>query len=241
MSASPLPRHIAIIMDGNGRWAAARDLPRSEGHRAGAKAVRKVVTQARLRGIEVLTLYAFSAQNWNRPADEVDRLMALLVEFCEGERDLLMDEGIRFRTVGDRTRLPAETRQAVETLEEITFKNSNMQLLVALSYGGREEIVAAARSLAAQAAAGTLAPAAIDETAFAAHLTTAGVPDPDLLVRTSGEFRVSNFLLWQIAYAEIVIESKHWPDYAEADLDRAIDTFANRERRFGGLAPSPAS
>jgi undecaprenyl diphosphate synthase len=238
MSASPLPRHIAIIMDGNGRWAAAHDLPRSEGHRAGAKAVRKVVTQARQRGIEVLTLYAFSAQNWNRPADEVDRLMALLVEFCEGERDLLMDEGIRFRTVGDRARLPAETRQAVETLEEITFKNGNMQLLVALSYGGREEIVAAARSLATQAAAGKLDPAAIDETLFADHLTTAGLPDPDLLVRTSGEFRVSNFLLWQIAYAEIVIESKHWPDYAEADLDRAIDTFANRERRFGGLTPA---
>jgi undecaprenyl diphosphate synthase len=231
-------RHIAIIMDGNGRWAKQRGLPRPEGHREGAKAVRRVVTRARELGVEVLTLYAFSAQNWVRPADEVERLMALLVEFCEGEHDLLMSQGIRFRAIGQRDRLPELARDAVEVLEHATRDNDRMHLLVALSYGGREELVAAARSLAEDVAAGRLAPQQIDDAALAGRLWTAGLPDPELLIRTSGELRVSNFLLWQIAYAELVVTPKLWPEFDAADLDAAIAEFTSRSRRFGGLEPA---
>ena len=230
-----IPRHVAIIMDGNGRWATARGLPRREGHREGARAVRKVVTRARERGVEVLTLYAFSAQNWSRSETEVERLMALLVEFCEGERDLLMDQGIRFQAIGQRRRLPEQTLLAVEALEAATADNDNMTLMVALSYGGREEIVDAARALAERVADGSLAPEDIDAATFAAALTTGPLPDPDLLIRTGGDLRVSNFLLWQIAYAEFVIETTAWPDFDGDALDRSLLTFGQRQRRFGGL------
>ncbi|MEY3014707.1 MAG: hypothetical protein RIT45_3442, partial [Pseudomonadota bacterium] len=210
---APMPRHVAIIMDGNGRWANARGLPREAGHREGAKAVRRVVTRARELGLDALTLYAFSAQNWRRPEHEISALMALLIEFCEGERTLLEEKGIRFRVIGERSRLPDEARAAISLLEEVTVELDEMQLVLALSYGGREEIVAAARSLAQDVAAGRLESEAIDEVALAERLWTADLPDPDLLIRTSGELRVSNFLLWQIAYAELHVETRLWPEF----------------------------
>ena len=229
-------QHVAIIMDGNGRWAQMRGQGRSEGHKAGARAVRKVVTRARERGLRWLTLYAFSAQNWRRPQEEVEQLMALLVEFCEQKRQLLMDKNIRFRVIGDRERLPSHARVAAELLEDATADNASMQLIIALSYGGREEIAHAARELARAVAAGTLQPDAIDADAISAHLWTHDVPDPDLVIRTSGELRVSNFLLWQIAYAEFVIDPRCWPDFDEAAFDAALAQYEQRDRRFGGLA-----
>jgi undecaprenyl diphosphate synthase len=228
-------QHVAIIMDGNGRWAQGRDMVRSEGHKAGAKAVRKVVTRARERGLKWLTLYAFSAQNWRRPLEEVEQLMALLVEFCEQERELLMDKDIRFRVIGDREKLPRHARMAAEMLEDATIDNGSMQLIIALSYGGREEIVHATRKLAEQVKAGTLEIDAIDDAAISAHLWTHDVPDPDLVIRTSGELRVSNFLLWQIAYSEFFIDDRCWPDFDESAFDAALESFDQRDRRFGGV------
>jgi undecaprenyl diphosphate synthase len=225
-------------MDGNGRWAQERGMPRSAGHREGAVAVRRVVTRARELGIEYLTLYAFSAQNWQRPADEVDQLMELLVEFCEKERGLLLDKQIRFRVIGERDRLPEHARTAIGYLEDATRDLGSMQLVLAVSYGGREEIVAAARALARRAAAGELDPDAIDEAAVSAALWTHDIPDPDLLLRTSGELRVSNFLLWQIAYAELFVDTRAWPDYDADAFDAALVEYARRDRRFGGLSAS---
>jgi len=233
-----LPAHVAIIMDGNGRWATGRGLARSDGHREGARAVRRVVTRARELGLTHLTLYAFSAQNWGRPQAEVEQLMALLVEFCEQERQLLLDKDIRFRVIGDRSRLPKHARQAAELLEEITATATSMQLLIALSYGGREEIAQAARSLAEEVAAGRLDPSEIDEAAINRHLWTWDVPDPDLVIRTSGELRVSNFLLWQIAYSEFYIDERCWPDFDEAAFEQALRTYLERDRRFGGVNAS---
>jgi undecaprenyl diphosphate synthase len=233
-----LPVHVAIIMDGNGRWAQSRGLPRSAGHREGARAVRKVVTRARELGIEYLTLYAFSAQNWRRPQTEVEQLMALLVEFCEQERQLLVDKDIRFRVIGEREKLPAMARQAAELLEQATADNRSMQLIIALSYGGREEIAQAARALAREVAAGRLLPEEITSDRVGEHLWTSGVPDPDLVIRTSGELRVSNFLLWQIAYAEFVVDEVCWPDFDEASFDAALATYAGRQRRYGGVLDS---
>lgn len=228
-------QHVAIIMDGNGRWAQNRGMARSEGHKAGAKAVRKVVTRARERGLKWLTLYAFSAQNWRRPQEEVEQLMALLVEFCEQERDLLMDKDIRFRVIGDREKLPEHARVAAEMLEEVTGGNSSMQLIIALSYGGREELVHAMRRVAAKVSDGTLGVSDIDEAAISSNLWTYDVPDPDLVIRTSGELRVSNFLLWQIAYSEFFIDARCWPDFDEPAFDAALASFDDRERRFGGV------
>ncbi len=233
-----LPRHVAIIMDGNGRWASARGLARTEGHREGARAVRRVVTRARELHLEVLTLYAFSAQNWRRPEQEIETLMALLVEFCTEERPLLMEKQIRFRVIGQRARLSQQARDAVETLEAITADHGEMDLVLALSYGGREEILAAARAIAVDHAAGVLDAEAIDEDAFGQRLWTHGLPDPDLMIRTSGEFRVSNFLLWQIAYAELYIDNRMWPDYDAAAFDEALRSYGQRERRFGGVPVS---
>ena len=232
-----LPRHVAIIMDGNGRWAKGRGQSRSDGHRQGAKTVRMAVTRARELGIGVLTLYAFSSQNWTRPLEEVDSLMALLVEFCESERNLLLDKQIRFRVIGERSRLPSSVLAAVEALESVTSANTGMQLVVAVSYGGREELVAAARALADEVVAGRLAPEAITAERFRSHLWTADLPDPDLVIRTSGEVRISNFLLWQSAYAEFVIEPIAWPDWTEADFDNCLQVYAGRERRYGGVTP----
>lgn len=235
--AARIPRHVAIIMDGNGRWAEARGLTRSDGHKEGAKAVRKIVTRAREHGLGYLTLYAFSAQNWRRPHEEVEQLMALLVEFCEKERQLLLDKDIRFRVIGERSRLPETARQAAELLEGATADNSSMQLIIALSYGGREEIVQAARQLARDVEAGRLEPDAITEESLTNRLWTHDVPDPDLLIRTSGELRVSNFLLWQIAYSEFYIDDDCWPDFDEAAFDRALQAYGSRERRYGGVKP----
>ena len=233
-----LPRHVAIIMDGNGRWANARGLARAEGHREGARAVRRVVTRARELRLEVLTLYAFSAQNWRRPEQEIETLMALLVEFCTEERPLLIDKQIRFRVIGQRDRLSQQARDAVETLEAITVDHTEMDLVLALSYGGREEILAAARAVARACVDGVVDIDTLDEDAFGKRLWTAGLPDPDLMIRTSGEFRVSNFLLWQIAYAELFVDNRMWPDYDAAAFDEALRSYGQRERRFGAVPVS---
>lgn len=230
-----IPRHIAIIMDGNGRWAKERGLPRREGHRAGAESVRECVEACKELGVEYLTLYAFSSENWNRPAAEVTALMALLEKFLEEKAEELMKQNVRLTAIGHLDRLPDRTRRKLDKAIARTSGNSSLTLVLALSYGAREEIVEAARSLATDAAAGKIDPAKIDCAAFAARLFTAGIPDPDLLVRTSGELRVSNFLLWQISYAEIIIFKKFWPDFRQADLFEAAQEYARRHRRFGAL------
>jgi undecaprenyl diphosphate synthase len=229
----PLPRHIAIIMDGNGRWAKARGLPRIAGHRRGAEAVRRTLVAAGELGIPYLTLFGFSSENWKRPLDEVDDLMALLRLYLRGEIAELHKNGVRLRVIGDRGRLSADIVAMIANAEALTRGNPGVNLTVALSYGGRAEIVAAARAVAAEAAAGRLAPAAIDEAAVARHLFTADLPDPDLLIRTSGEQRISNFLLWQSAYAELVFTKTLWPDFGRADLEQAIAEYGGRERRYG--------
>ncbi len=221
----PLPRHVAVIMDGNGRWAEARGLPRVAGHREGAEAVRAVVRTARRIGLEALTLYAFSMQNWARPADEVGALMHLLLEFLESEQGEMQENAIRLNAIGDLDRLPPDVRGSLRAVMEATRRNGGLVLTLALSYGGREELVQAAR---AAAAAG-----AVDEASLAAHLWTHGLPELDLLVRTSGERRISNFLLWQAAYAELYFCDTLWPDFRDAAFLGAIADYQARERRFG--------
>jgi len=235
MNDSSIPRHIAIIMDGNGRWAKERGKPRISGHRAGAESVRECVEACKQLGVEYLTLYAFSSENWNRPAAEVTALMALLERFLEEKAEELMKQNVRLTAIGHLERLPLKTRRKLDKAIERTSGNTSLTLILALSYGAREEIVEAARSLAADAAAGKIDPAKIDNAAFASRLYTADIPDPDLLIRTSGELRVSNFLLWQISYAEIVIFKKFWPDFQQADLSEAVQEYARRHRRFGAL------
>ncbi len=236
MSADAIiPRHIAIIMDGNGRWAKERGLPRLEGHRAGAESVREVMEACIELGVEYLTLYAFSSENWGRPATEVSALMTLLDRFLDEKARDLDRQNVRLRAIGQLDRLPARTRARIDKLEARTAGHQKMTLVLALSYGGREEIVAAARSLAADAVAGKLAPEDIDCNQFASRLQTVGIPDPDMLIRTSGEIRVSNFLLWQISYAEIVIVKKFWPDFRQGDLFETVREYQNRSRRFGAL------
>lgn len=230
-----IPRHIAVIMDGNGRWAKERGLPRREGHRAGAESVREVTDTCIELGVEYLTLYAFSSENWNRPEAEVKALMALLDRFLTEKAKDLERQKIRLLAIGQIDRLPAKTRALLDRIIAQTAGHTAMTLVLALSYGGREEIVSAARSLAADAAAGRISPAEIDCTMFASRLQTAGIPDPDLLVRTSGEMRVSNFLLWQISYAEIVIVRKYWPDFRRNDLIESVREYQRRHRRFGAL------
>ncbi len=236
MSSAPsIPRHIAVIMDGNGRWAKERGLPRREGHRAGAESVRECVEACKELGVEYLTLYAFSSENWNRPAAEVTALMTLLERFLDEKAGELMKQNVRLRAIGHLDRLPDKTRRKLEAAIARTAANDSLTLVLALSYGSREEIVEAARSLAAAAVAGKIDPAAIDDALFASRLYTADLPDPDLLIRTSGELRVSNFLLWQISYAEIVIFKKYWPDFGQSDLFEAVNEYSRRHRRFGGL------
>ena len=230
-----IPRHIAIIMDGNGRWAKERGLPRREGHRAGAESVREVTDTCIELGVEYLTLYAFSSENWNRPDAEVKALMALLDRFLSEKAKDLEKQNIRLLAIGQLDRLPLKTRALLDRIMAKTADNTALTLVLALSYGGREEIVAAARSLAQDAKAGTLAPEDIDAELFASRLQTAGIPDPDVLVRTSGEIRVSNFLLWQISYAEMVIVRKYWPDFRRNDLIEAVREYQRRHRRFGAL------
>lgn len=230
-----IPRHIAIIMDGNGRWAAARGLPRREGHRAGAESVEAVLRACGELGVEYLTLYAFSSENWKRPEAEIEALMGLLAHFLKEKTPTLMKNNIRLKVIGHLERLPEKNQRQLRESIALTAGNAGLTLVVALSYGSREEIVDAARRLMEKARTGELDPAALDVGTFARHLDTADIPDPDLLVRTSGECRVSNFLLWQISYAEIVISEVFWPDFRREHLEAAIGEFQRRHRRFGGL------
>ena len=227
------PIHVAIIMDGNGRWARRHGLPRAEGHRRGADALRRTIAAAGDLGVSYLTLFGFSSENWKRPTGEVEDLMGLLRLYLRSEIAELHRNGVRLRVIGDRHELAGDIVELIEAAEARTRDNVRLTLIVALNYGARREIVATARRLAVQAQAGTLDPAAIDEALFASHLTTAGIPDPDLVIRTSGEQRLSNFLLWQSAYAELVFTDTLWPDFARADLEAAIAEYQSRERRFG--------
>jgi undecaprenyl diphosphate synthase len=228
-----IPRHVAIIMDGNGRWARERMLPRPLGHRSGMKSVREVVEGALAAGVEVLSLFAFSQENWQRPALEVHALMSLLEEYIQREADELEGQGVRVRMLGDIDRLQGAARAAVDRVMAQTAGNSKLTLNLFISYGSRAEIVRAARLLAEEVAAGRLKPGEIDEAALASRLYTADCPDPDLLIRTSGEQRISNFLLWQVAYTELVISPVLWPDFGRANLFEAIRDYQNRDRRFG--------
>jgi len=230
-----LPRHVAVIMDGNGRWAKLRHKPRVEGHRAGIASVRDVVeTSARL-GLQVLTLYAFSVENWKRPQSEVTTLMGLLKRYLRSELDTLLRNNIRFRVIGRMGELPADVQDELRRGMERTADRTGLLFNIALNYGGRTEIIDAVRRLAADVAAGRREPGAIDEDTLSSYLYTAGLPDPDLLIRTSGEMRVSNFLLWQIAYAEIWVTDVLWPDFRRKHLLQAVADFQKRERRYGGI------
>ena len=229
-----VPRHVAIIMDGNGRWAAKRGLPRVAGHRAGAEAVRRTLKSAAKAGVEVLTLYAFSSENWRRSEDEISDLKGLMGYYLERELDELAREGVRLLLIGDHKAFGPELVARLERAVERTAGNSRLTLVVALNYGSRAEIVDAARRLAAKAVAAELDPAEIDEAQFNAELATRDLPALDLLIRTSGEKRLSNFLLWQAAYAELIFTDTLWPDFGEDAFHHALDEFAGRQRRFGG-------
>ena len=229
-----VPRHVAIIMDGNGRWAERRGLPRAAGHRAGAEAVRATLKSAVKAGVEVLTLYAFSSENWRRSEDEISDLKGLMGYYLERELDELAREGVRLRLIGDHRAFGPQLVERLERAVEKTRHNDRLTLVVALNYGARGEIADAARRMAAQAAAGELDPASIDEARFGLELTTAGLPELDLMIRTSGEKRLSNFLLWQAAYAELIFVDTLWPDFDEAAFNATLAEFAGRQRRFGG-------
>jgi undecaprenyl diphosphate synthase len=231
--AARVPRHIAIIMDGNGRWAQQRRRPRLIGHRAGARAVRTCVEFCLDRGVGALTLFAFSSENWNRPAEEVGGLMKLFLGALEREVDELHRLGARLRFIGDRSRFDAALLQRMQAAEALTAGNARLQLCIAASYGGRQDIAAAARALAEDVAAGRLRPEQIDEDALGARVALADLPPPDLFIRTGGELRISNFLLWQLAYTELWFTDTLWPDVDAATLQRALDDYAGRERRFG--------
>lgn len=233
-----VPRHIGIIMDGNGRWAEARGFPRIFGHRAGAKAVRDVIEMAGQLGIEALTLYAFSSENWRRPSEEISFLMGMYVEYMAAERDKLVKHNLRFRQIGRRDGLPPEALAALDLTIEATAACTGPTLCLAVNYGGRQELADAARRLAERAVAGQLDPANIDERAIADQLGTAGLPDPDLIVRTAGEQRLSNFLLWQASYAELIVREECWPDFDRQALCDAVREYAGRTRRFGAVVRS---
>lgn len=228
-----LPRHVAIIMDGNGRWAEQRGLPRSAGHQGGIEPVREVVRAAGELGIEALTLFAFSSENFSRPAEEVSRLMALFLEALDRELEELDTNGVRLRFIGDRDQLGPALMAATRAAEERTRANTGLDLVIAAAYGGRWDIVQAARNLARQVSSGHLDPEAIDETVIAGALATADLPPVDLLIRTGGEQRVSNFLLWELAYSELYFSDRLWPDFDGPELRRALEFFSTRERRFG--------
>jgi undecaprenyl diphosphate synthase len=232
---SPGPHHVAIIMDGNGRWAKARGLPRVAGHRRGADAVRRVVRGAGELGIPVLTLFAFSTENWTRPADEVNDLMGLLRHYLRNELEELHKNGARLRVIGNRAGLAPDIVRDIADAERMTHANGRIDVNICINYGARDEILQATRNLARRVAAGELAADGIDEARFEEELLTAGVPDPDLLIRTSGEQRISNFLLWQCAYAELVFVDTLWPDFGKDHLEQAIAEFRRRERRYGGV------
>jgi len=231
----PIPRHIAIVMDGNGRWAYERGLPRTEGHRAGAKRVKEVALKCLEIGVPYLTIYAFSKENWKRPRAEINAIMKLTEIFYRREFRELRDEGVYFVHLGDREELPRSVVRILDNIERNNAETRDLMLSIAFNYSGRSEIVRAARLLAEEAARGTVRPQDITEELVGAHLYTSEIPDPDLFIRTGGEMRVSNFLLWQIAYAEIWVTDVLWPDFTGEVLQRAIEEFGKRERRFGGV------
>ncbi len=233
-AGAAVPRHVAIIMDGNGRWARKRGLPRAAGHKAGAEAVRRAMQSAVDHGVEVLTLYAFSSENWKRSSEEIADLTGLMRFYLERELATLQKERVRLRLIGDHSAFAPDLVARLERAVEETSDNARLTLVVALNYGSRAEITAAARRLAEKAAAGAIDPKAIGEDMLAAELQTHGLPELDLLIRTSGEVRLSNFLLWQAAYAELMFVETLWPDFSEVDFAQALDRFAARERRFGG-------
>lgn len=230
-----LPKHIAIIMDGNGRWARARGLPRIEGHRQGANSVEAALTACGELGIPYLTLYAFSNENWKRPKEELDFLMGLLKTYLANQTERLIKNGVRLQVIGRRTGLSQDVIQAIDLAIEKCKGGSKQTLILAINYGSRQEIVDAVREIASETQAGTLSVEAIDETAIAKHLYTRDYPDPDLLIRTSGEMRISNFLLWQISYAELLVTDKAWPEFGKEDLYAAVAEYGKRERRFGAI------
>jgi undecaprenyl diphosphate synthase len=230
-----LPRHVAMIMDGNGRWARERHLPRIEGHRAGAESARTIIRAAGELGIKYLTLYAFSVENWSRPKDEVDALMKYLVHYLKTETAELNKNNVQLNVIGQIYRLPENVQEHLRKSIATLSKNNGLSLIMALSYGGRTEIVDAVRSIATKAKAGELDPAEINEQVFAQHLYTRNVPDPDLLIRTSGEMRVSNFLLWQISYTELLVTQTLWPDFRKPQFYAALEEYTRRHRRFGAL------
>jgi len=234
-AAANLPRHVAVIMDGNGRWAKARHLPRVEGHRRGADSVREIIRTAGDVGIKYLTLYAFSAENWNRPKDEVDTLMKYLVHYLKSETKDLNKNNVRLEVIGQIHRLPDNVQEQIAKSIGALAKNNGLTLILALSYGSRIEIVEGVRQIAQKVKNGKLDPADITEKVVSDHLWTRNVPDPDLLIRTSGEMRVSNFLLWQISYAELLITPTLWPDFRKAQFFAALEEYAKRNRRFGGI------
>ena len=229
------PEHIAIIMDGNGRWAKERGLPRRDGHRAGAESVREAVETCKEMGVKYLTLYAFSSENWSRPQAEVDALMLLLDRFLAEKTNELKKQEVRLHTIGDIDRLPEKNQKRIAKAQKETASNTGLNLILALSYGAREEITGAIQRIAEQVETGKLTSEQITQDLVSQNLDTASFPDPDLLVRTSGELRLSNFLLWQLSYAEIVVTKKFWPDFKGADLQAAVEEYSRRHRRFGGL------
>jgi undecaprenyl diphosphate synthase len=230
-----LPRHIAIIMDGNGRWAQRQNLPRVEGHRRGVASVRSTVEECARLHIEQLTLYCLSSENWKRPQSELDFLMHLLEQYMIEERQTIMRQNITVSIIGRREGIPESTQREMDETIALSAANNGTRLCLAINYGGRAEMVDAVRRIASEAAAGRLDPNTIDEASLASHLYTAGMPDPDLLIRTAGEMRISNFLLWQISYAELWVTERCWPEFEIADLHQAIRDFTSRDRRFGGL------
>jgi undecaprenyl diphosphate synthase len=231
------PRHVGVIMDGNGRWAVRRGLPRTAGHRAGVEALKKVVKACPDLGIEVLTAYAFSTENWGRPKEEVDFLMYLLVEYCRQEVETLHRSGVRINAIGRIDELPSLQRDEIYRAMELTRNNNRLILNLAVNYGGHAELVDAVRALARRVQAGEITPEQIDEAMISRHLYPAGLPDPDLVIRTAGEMRLSNFLLWQSSYAEFWVTDVHWPDFTPEHLAQALADFQRRERRFGAVKP----
>jgi undecaprenyl diphosphate synthase len=230
-----IPAHVAVIMDGNGRWAQARGLPRLAGHRQGASVVRKITTEACKLGIKYLTLYSFSSQNWKRPLAEVTGLMELLYDFCGREEETLLKNNVQLQVIGRLDKMPAATRMAVQRLCSVTAGQDGMRLTLALDYGGREELTRAVKSIAERISDGSLSAEDINEETVRAHLDSSDLPDPDLLIRTSGEYRLSNFLSWQAAYSELYFTPVFWPDFTEAHLVEALHDYNKRQRRFGGI------
>lgn len=235
MQEIKLPAHVGIIMDGNGRWAEQRGMSRTEGHKEGAKAVRKVITHARETGIKVLTLYAFSTENWSRPVGEVTAIMDMVGKYLTSETQTMVDNGIRMKLIGDKARFAKPLLNIINRSEDLTKDKTDMILNIALNYGGRHELVRATQNIGKLIKQGKLDPADIDEELISSHLDTAGCPDCDLIIRTGGEKRTSNFLMWQGAYSELYFSDVLWPDFDDEEFDRAIEFFSHRQRRFGGL------